>query len=74
MVSEIRNRLKSGIIDKGLEKLVSRKLLVWVFATCGVPLHFITGQEWMQISIVYIGTQAAMDFAVEYVKAKSSQT
>lgn len=73
-MSEIRNRLKAGIIDKGLEKLVSRKLLVWVFATCGVPLHFITGQEWMQISIVYIGTQAAMDFAVEYVKAKSSQT
>jgi len=73
MVSELRSKLKAGLLDKGLEKIISRKLLVWVFATCGVPLNFITGQEWVQLSMVYIGTQAAMDFAIQYVKAKSGQ-
>ena len=74
MVSEIKERLKTAVLDKALEKLVSRKLLVWVFATCGVPLHFIDGEQWMQISVVYIGSQAASDFILQYTKAKTKQS
>jgi len=67
----LMSRLKKEMLDKGIGKLVSRKLLVWLVATIGVPLHLIDGEQWLQISMVYIGTQAAKDFIVEYVKAKS---
>jgi hypothetical protein len=46
-------------------------LLVWLVATVGVPLQLIDGEQWLQISMVYIGSQAAKDFIVEYVKAKA---
>lgn len=71
MTEEMRARIKSSIIDKGLEKVVSRKLLVWAVATLGVPLGYIDGYQWMQISMVYIGSQAAMDFALAYTKART---
>lgn len=71
MTEETRARIKASIIDKGLEKLVSRKLLVWAVATAGVPLGFINGEQWMQLSMVYIGSQAAMDFVLGYTKARS---
>jgi hypothetical protein len=67
----IMARLKKELLDKGISKLVSRKLLVWIVATVGVPLHLIDGEQWLQISMVYIGSQAAKDFIVEYVKAKA---
>jgi hypothetical protein len=67
----LMSRLKKEMLDKGIGKLVSRKLLVWLVATAGVPLHLIDGEQWLQISMVYIGTQAAKDFIIEYVKAKS---
>lgn len=71
MVAKNKNK-KQELIDKGLGKIVSRKLLVWVIATLGVPLGFIDGEQWVQVSMVYIGTQAAKDFIVEYVRAKNS--
>ena len=67
----IMARLKKEILDRGISKLVSRKLLVWIVATVGVPLQLIDGEQWLQISMVYIGSQAAKDFIIEYVKAKA---
>lgn len=63
-------KYKQEILDKLVGKAVSRKLLVWLVATAGVPLHFITGEEWIQISMIYIGSQAAMDFVLQYAKVK----
>lgn len=63
-------KYKQQILDKFVGKMISRKLLVWLVATAGVPLHFISGEEWVQISMIYIGSQAAMDFIVQYAKAK----
>ena len=71
MTKERKEQLKNTIIDRGVNKLISRKLLVWIFATAGVPLGFITGEEWIQISMVYIGSQAAMDFILQYTRAKA---
>lgn len=68
----IMSRLKKEMLDRGISKLVSRKLLVWIVATIGVPLHLIDGEQWLQVSIVYIGTQAAKDFIIDYVKAKAT--
>jgi hypothetical protein len=63
-------KYKQEILDKLVGKMVSRKLLVWLVATAGVPLHYITGDEWMQISMIYIGSQAATSFILEYAKIK----
>jgi hypothetical protein len=72
MVSEeTKNKIATAFIDRGLHKLISRKLLVWSFGTAGVPFGFITGEQWVQLSMVYIGTQAAMDFFLNYIKAKN---
>lgn len=71
MSEETKTKIKSALIDRGLSKMISRKLLVWAFATAGVPLGFINGEQWIQISMVYIGSQAAMDFILNYVRAKN---
>jgi hypothetical protein len=63
-------KYKQEILDKLVGKAVSRKLLVWLVATIGVPLHFVNGEQWIQISMIYIGSQAAMDFVLQYAKVK----
>lgn len=65
-------KVKRELIDKGISKIVSRKLLVWAIATLGVPLGFLDGEQWIQVSMVYIGSQAAKDFIIEYVKARNN--
>lgn len=67
-------RYKQQVLDKVVGKMVSRKLLVWIVATIGVPLGFITGEDWIQVSMVYIGTQAVTNFALEYARAKSGKS
>lgn len=67
-------RAKQEALDKLIRKAVSRKLLVWIVATAGVPLGFIDGEQWIQISMVYIGSQAASDFILSYVRAKNGVT
>jgi len=66
-------KYKQQVLDKLVGKMVSRKLLVWLVATAGVPFGFITGEDWVQISMVYIGTQAVANFAIDYARAKSGQ-
>jgi hypothetical protein len=71
MSEETKIKIRSALIDRGLNKMISRKLLVWGFATVGVPLGFITGDQWVQLSMIYIGSQAAMDFVLNYAKVKN---
>ena len=49
------------LIYKGLEKIISRKLLAW--ATAGVLLGFadLASSDWTMITVVYIGTQGVVD-------------
>jgi hypothetical protein len=63
-------KYKQQVLDKIVGKMVSRKLLVWLVATAGVPLGFIDGEAWVQISMVYIGSATASNFILEYAKAK----
>lgn len=71
MTEETKAKVKSAFIDRGLHKLISRKLFVWTFATIGVPFGFINGEQWVDISMLYIGSQAATDFILNYVRAKN---
>ena len=52
MKMAIRNAL-----DKTLEKVISRKLLVWGTATGLAAGGFLTSGDWVMISALYIGGQ-----------------
>ena len=56
-----------GAIDKGLEKLVSRKLLVWATASALAAYGFLSSGDWVMISALYIGGQSVID-AIANVK------
>ena len=49
------------IVDKGLEKLVSRKLLAWATATSLWLFADLTSSDWVIITCVYIGGQTVID-------------
>ena len=49
------------IMDKGLEKLVSRKLLAWATATSLLLFADLTSGDWVIITCVYIGGQTVVD-------------
>jgi len=49
------------IIDKGMEKLVSRKLLAWATATGLLLFADLASGDWVIITCVYIGGQTVVD-------------
>lgn len=49
------------IMDRGLEKLVSRKLLAWATATALLLFADLTSADWVIITTVYIGGQTVVD-------------
>ena len=52
------------MIDKILEKLISRKLMVWLTATGLMYAELgITSEDWVAVSLVYIGVQGLGDIA-----------
>ena len=50
-------------LDKLLSKLVSRKLMVWGTATGLLAFANLSSSDWVAISLVYIGSQGAVDLA-----------
>ena len=54
------------VLDKGLNKLISRKLLVWVTASAFLLTEFITADIWASISLGYVGLQGFIDAAVAW--------
>ena len=49
------------IVDKGVEKLVSRKLLAWATATGLLLFADLASSDWVIITCVYIGGQTVVD-------------
>tara|TARA_R110002020_G_scaffold473095_2_gene701886 strand:+ start:2063 stop:2248 length:186 start_codon:yes stop_codon:yes gene_type:complete len=49
------------LLDKGLNKVVSRKLLAWVTATGLLAFADLASSDWTMITVVYIGTQGVVD-------------
>tara|TARA_R100001129_G_scaffold143113_2_gene104182 strand:- start:4039 stop:4233 length:195 start_codon:yes stop_codon:yes gene_type:complete len=54
-----------GALDKGLEKVVSRKLLVWATATGLAATGFLTSADWVTVSALYLGGQSVVDAVVK---------
>jgi hypothetical protein len=49
------------IFDRGLEKIVSRKLLAWATATSLLLFADLASGDWVIITCVYIGGQTVVD-------------
>ena len=55
-----------SMLDKLLERYLSRKLLVFVTATVMLPNGMLTGEQWVAISLAYIGSQGLADIATAW--------
>ena len=52
-------------IDQFLNRWLSRKLMVFLIATGLAIFGSLTSNDWVTISVVYIGTQGALDIATK---------
>jgi hypothetical protein len=55
-----------GVLDKLLGKAVSRKLLVWMSSSVFLWYGSISGEQWVAISLAYIGIQGLADIATSW--------
>jgi hypothetical protein len=53
-------------IDKFLDKVVSRKLLVWLTATGLLAFSDLESSDWVLISAIYIGGQSVVDIVSKF--------
>ena len=59
-----------AIIDKRLEKYLSRKLLVWLTTTGLLLADKVTNEQWVAIALAYVGIQGFADIAVKWKSGK----
>ena len=59
----------NGLFDKGISKLVSRKLMVWATATAALFMGAVSVEQWLQVCLFYIGSQACVDIMISYKNA-----
>jgi|TARA_R110002020_G_scaffold37124_21_gene112106 hypothetical protein len=55
--------MKKGFLDRIVEKLISRKFLVFLTATGLMTWSDLNSDTWGMIAIVYIGSQGVIDVA-----------
>ena len=52
--------------DRHLERFLSRKLLVWTTTTALLVYDKLNGEQWVAISLAYIGSQGIADIATAW--------
>jgi len=57
-------------IDNWLGKWASRKLVVWLSSTALLVADKVNGDQWVAISLAYIGLQGAADIASKWKHGK----
>lgn len=68
---EIEDEMREDANDRGFldiitEKLISRKLLVWIVSSSFLAFGKITPDEWAAISLGYIGIEGIADIATKW--------
>ena len=58
--------------DRYLERFVSRKFLAWITATVLCVIGVVTSTDWVAVTLVYVGSQALVDLAVQWKHGKSA--
>jgi hypothetical protein len=62
---------RKELIDGVLSKWISRKLMVFIVSAVALFLKAIESGDFMVISVIYIGTQAAADVAIALKNSKN---
>jgi hypothetical protein len=62
-------RMKA-FLDKHVERFISRKFLAWGTATGLVLTQSVTSEDWVAVTLVYIGSQALVDLATQWKHGK----
>lgn len=62
-------QMAKGALDRVLEKVVSRKLLVWGTATALLFTSNLESEHWLYLSALYIGGQSIIDAIVKFKSA-----
>ena len=59
-------------LDKALNKLMSRKLMVWLTATGFMLMDIVplSSEDWVAISLAYIGLEGLADIATRWKHGK----
>ena len=55
-----------AIADKYTERFISRKFLAWCTATYLVAAHSLTSEDWVAVTLAYIGSEALVDIAARW--------
>ena len=63
-----------ALLDKHLERFISRKFLAWLTATGLCSYGMVTSDNWTAITLGYIGTQAIVDLATQWKKGDTLQS
>jgi len=53
-------------LDKHLERFISRKFLAWGTATYLVASNSLTSEDWVAVTLAYIGSEALVDIAARW--------
>jgi len=53
-------------LDKHLNRFISRKFLAWVTATWLVATSSLTSEDWVAVTLCYIGSEALVDIAARW--------
>lgn len=59
-----------GSLDRLVQRYTSRKLLVWLASTVFLIIGDVSGDQWVTITLAYVGTQAFVDAAVAWKHGK----
>ena len=57
------------LLDRNLNKFISRKLMVWLSATGFLCTGYITNEQWVALALAYVGVQGFADIAVKWKSA-----
>ena len=64
------SKIKS-FMDRHVERFISRKFLAWLTAT-GLAINgSVTSDNWVAVTLAYIGTQALVDMATQWKHGKN---
>ena len=59
-----------AFLDKHVERFISRKFLAWGTATGLVLTQSVTSEDWVAVTLAYIGSQALVDLATQWKHGK----
>tara|TARA_B100000700_G_C14546053_1_gene624293 strand:- start:313 stop:516 length:204 start_codon:yes stop_codon:yes gene_type:complete len=55
-----------AFMDKYVERFISRKFLAWGTATYLIAVGNLTSDDWVAVTMAYIGAEALVDLAVRW--------